>query len=985
MPPQKWEELKHLFEGALERVPGADRALFLEQHCNDAEIRAELESLLAEHDDLGQFIEGPPPGLAKALVGAAAESMEGRQIGPYRLVRKLGEGGMGAVYLAARSDEQFEKQVAIKVLRSGAASKDMIRRFLAERQILANLEHPSIARLLDGGTTPEGEPYLVMEYVNGVPIDRYCREQGLSIDERLSIFGKVCTAVEHAHRNLIVHRDLKPANILVTADGNPKLLDFGIAKLLRAESFVLEDPHATHTGLRLMTPEYASPEQVRGESITTVCDVYSLGILLYELLTDQRPYQFTNCLIQEVARVICEEVPQPPSTRIKDSGATARESTGAVTTSRDERKLSRRLSGDLDTIVLMALRKEPARRYQSVTDLRKDLERHQHGLPVTARKDSVRYRGAKFLRRNRMPVAAAALVIGAGSVALWQANAARRERAVVERVKRSVSLRQVWSGDEVDAFGSISPDGSALSFTDWSTGDLAIRDLNTGVNRRLTHEGRRDRQALNSVFSPDSKRIAYTWLNGDSDEVRLINTDGSAGRVVLRTSGKGSFGVSDWRGDHLLGSLDANLSSQLAILSMDGGLRTLEPAQRADAGKALFSADGKFVLHNHLQNAPDTSTDIFVYSLESGADMPAVVHPADDYAVGWLSGGRILFATDRTGAFALWSAGQRGGNEVQIGATAGRIQPMGLTRNGSLYCAVNSGMTDVYTVELDARGAAVGEARALEHRFVGNNRFPVWSPDGRKLLYETQYAVVGTALVIRGENGQERQLHPELQFFRRPLWRGNQIVVAGSDGKKQGMYQVDPENGHATLMMPAALLQTQFPPTWSHDGKTMFSRFSDLKRGIFRMQMSGKSRDIVWTPPEGALPVPSNPALSNDESKLAFPVRGLPKGQSSLLWVDSRGGSAQSVFTVSDPEILGAGVAWLPDSRSILFSRGFENRSELWAVTADASGARKILTLPVTGLKHISVHPTGRRIAFQAGDPKPEIVAIDNLERPAIH
>ncbi len=353
---------------------------------------------------------------------------------------------MGAVYLAVRADDQYQKRVALKLVRRGMDTKDILRRFRHERQILASLNHPCIAQLLDGGTTEDGLPYFAMEYVEGKPITNYSDTHKLTIAERLRLIRQVCSAVHCAHQNLVVHRDLKPSNILITADGTPKLLDFGIAKLLNPElSAQTIDP--TATALQLMTPEYASPEQVRGEPVTTASDVYSIGIVLYELLTGHRPYRLTSPLPHENLRTVCEEEPEKPSTVINRvetttsaDGATQVSLTPEIVSRTREgqpEKLRRRLHGDIDNIVLMAVRKEPQRRYATVNQLSEDIRRHLEGLPVVARKDSFGYRAEKFIARHKASVAAAA-VVGVSLLAgvmttSWQAQVAKDQRARAER------------------------------------------------------------------------------------------------------------------------------------------------------------------------------------------------------------------------------------------------------------------------------------------------------------------------------------------------------------------------------------------------------------------------------------------------------------------------------------------------------------------------------------------------------------------------
>jgi non-specific serine/threonine protein kinase/serine/threonine-protein kinase len=368
----------------------------------------------------------------------------GQRLGPYQLLDELGRGGMGSVWLARRADDQYQKRVAIKLIQSGIDSHLIVERFRAERQILAGLDHPNIARLLDGGSAGDGRPYFVMEHVDGTPIAAYCDEKRLSTTARLELFRGVCAAVHYAHQRLIVHRDIKPANILVTREGVPKLLDFGIAKLTTPEA---ADPAAaTALAERPMTPAYASPEQIRGEPMTTASDTYSLGVLLYELLTGHWPYELESRTLLEIQRAVCEKEPQRPSTVVTRplktfalDGTTGSVEAEVVSRSRDGQpeKLRRRLSGDLDNVVLKAMAKEPERRYASVEQFSEDILRHLEGRPVLARKPTLRYRAQKFVSRNRALVAAgalaaAALALGVAGVA-WQARVAQSERARAER------------------------------------------------------------------------------------------------------------------------------------------------------------------------------------------------------------------------------------------------------------------------------------------------------------------------------------------------------------------------------------------------------------------------------------------------------------------------------------------------------------------------------------------------------------------------
>ena len=449
MDSERWERIQSLFMAALDRG-SAEGASFLDEACaDDPALRREIETMLKAHEDSHALAIENRLLDAEPLDVPAPEALLGTRVGPYRLQRLIGQGGMGEVYLALRDDAQYQQQVALKLVRPGLHTVDVVRRFRAERQILARLAHPAIARLLDGGVADDGRPYLVMEYVAGMPLTTFCDVHRLAIDERLRLFGKVCAAVQFAHRNLVVHRDLKPSNILVTEDGQVKLLDFGIAKLLDPEAAAVSMA-LTHAGLRLMTPEYAAPEQVRGEAITTATDVYALGVLLYELLTGHRPYRLPGRVQAEVERVICEVEPTRPSTAVTEEAA-VRQHDGTTETLTPERigaarrtpvgRLQRLLRGDLDNIVMTALRKEADRRYASAGQLSEDVDRYLAGRPVIAQKDTLGYRVRTFVRRNRVGVVVATafvlLLIGFSVVTAWQAQTVAHERdaAQTERDK----------------------------------------------------------------------------------------------------------------------------------------------------------------------------------------------------------------------------------------------------------------------------------------------------------------------------------------------------------------------------------------------------------------------------------------------------------------------------------------------------------------------------------------------------------------------
>lgn len=439
----RWDKVNAIFDRALD-LPEAERGAFLDEACGeDAEMRGEIARLLAAHALAGGFIEKPLHQEFERIASSRGGPAPGSVIGAWRILREIGRGGMGTVWLGERTDQDFEQRVAIKLVHSGMDADWVLRRFQTERRILAGLEHPHIARLLDGGTTDQGVPFFVMEFIDGDPIDQFCDERRLSVTKRLELFRQVCAAVAYAHQNLIIHRDIKPSNVLVARDGSAKLLDFGVATIL--DDHELSHEQRTATVQQLMTPEYASPEQIRGLPATTLGDVYALGVVLYELLSGRTPYRFPSRSLPEIARVLEEERPERPSTAItsshpgRNNTAQAVETAERICAAREGSvdRLRRRLRGDLDTIVLKAIHIDPQQRYVSVDQFSEDIRRHLAGLPVIARPDTFAYRTRKFVRRNRVAVGAAMLVgltlIGGAMTTAWQASRAREAQARAER------------------------------------------------------------------------------------------------------------------------------------------------------------------------------------------------------------------------------------------------------------------------------------------------------------------------------------------------------------------------------------------------------------------------------------------------------------------------------------------------------------------------------------------------------------------------
>ncbi|MFI5181480.1 MAG: tetratricopeptide repeat protein, partial [Thermoanaerobaculia bacterium] len=546
--PERYGRLRELFHDAVEQSSAERERLMASLAGSDLDLVSELRSLLEAHDAAGEFVGDGLAVHRQAFDEEVGASLVGRRLGAYRLERLLGRGGMGAVYLGRRVDESFDQQVAVKLLRPEIASPELVRRFRTERQALAYLKHPNIARLLDGGTTEDGLPFLVMEYVAGMPLEEHCAARCLPIAARLALFTTICGAVEEAHRHLIVHRDIKPANILVDADGTVKLLDFGIAKLLEEGS---DQTRPLTRAAGYATLAFASPEQLTGGAITTATDVYALGVLLYRLLTGHHPYELDGTTQPEAARIVCEVLPPPPSKVVLSAG----EPPAGIP---EPRRLARALAGDLDQIVLRALRKEPSRRYASVADLSADVDRHLAGLPVSARPDTMGYRLRRFVRRHRVAVSAATLVslglVGGLMAYARKAQLARAEaaRAEVERVKaeqvriflgkmlaspdpasgtgRSVTVAEVLDA----ASGRLAGDLAGQPEVEASLrGTLGHTYLHLGLSREAEREYRR---AL-ALAGSDQLEVRAQLAEALNDQGRFAEAAPELEWVIARCSG----------------------------------------------------------------------------------------------------------------------------------------------------------------------------------------------------------------------------------------------------------------------------------------------------------------------------------------------------------------------------------------------------------------------------------------------------------------
>ncbi|HTA23410.1 MAG TPA: protein kinase [Terriglobales bacterium] len=800
MDAERWQNIERLYH-AVVKCEENQGAAFLSRACEgDEALRREVESLVAFGRRSEKFIEESAlEVVAPALAGdagpeqdhASAESrMIGKRISQYRVVEQLGSGGMGEVYRAARADDQYQKQVAIKLVRAGAESGLVMGRFKNERQILASLDHPNIARLMDGGATEEGVPYFVMELVEGQPIDKYCDSQKLGIRARLELFLQVCSALEYSHQHQIIHRDIKPANILVTPEGVPKLLDFGIAKML--DSGVLAGTvRQTQTMFRVFTPEYASPEQIKAEAITPASDVYSLGVLLYELLTGHGPYRFKSRMPAEIEKAICEQEPLKPSTAVMqpeqqtvvDNTAnpiTPEEISHARNT--EPKGMRTLLLGDLDAIVMTALRKEPHRRYASVGVLSDDIQKHLEGLPIAARPSTIVYRGTKFVRRHQELVVGALifLVLLGGLAIVRGRDVSRRSGGPQRNVVRS-QLTANAPGEPI-LYAAISRDGKYLAYsdkerkmyllqidsgdlhqlpssgfapTDWFPDGKQLLVFGQGQHSglwKISIEGGTSRKLADTItfvaVSPDGSQIAYRKM--DSNEIWLMGANGETPHRItdLGPDTVGSFAWSPGGG---------RLVYTRAVSDNNGAL--IETCDLQGGHRTLVLSEPKL--------------------LERGVS-----------EVYWLGDGRILYRLPdplASSDFNIWAvatdpgSGRPVGPPTLIANGAREALGFGASTDGKRFTYISSRSGDaIYLGNLEVGAAKFNPRRLTLDEW--NNRPFDWTRDSKAVLFQSTRSDRYTILKERIDQQSPEILFSGVESYRRPVFSpiGDRLLYTAS-------------------------------------------------------------------------------------------------------------------------------------------------------------------------------------------------------------
>ena len=970
--PAQWREIFDAFDRALELEPSEREAFVSQCSASDPVLGAELRALFARARE-ASALDTPAAAFAELIfadAGAVGPTLPDELVGPYRVVATIGRGGMGAVYLAERADDQFRKRVALKLLPGWSVGEPhRVRRFLDERQILASLEHPDIARLLDGGVTPDGRPWFAMEYVEGEPVDRYCDQRNLPIERRLELFCRVCAAVEYAHRNLIVHRDLKPPNILVTSQGEVRLLDFGIAKLLDGGGDGTPTD-LTQTGERVMTPLYASPEQVRGDVVSTASDVYALGVLLYRLVTGQLPYRLVSQRPHEVARAILEQEPVRPS---------------------QVARLNRRVGGDLDAIVLKALEKEPRDRYRSVEQLEADLHRHLTGHPVVARPASRLYEVQRFVRRHRVGVTVAImvvlLIVGFSAITLVQSF---RIRAQAERIALETQRARATVNHLLTVFRTSIPsaapgagttsrevlDSSSAILQRDSSAEPGIRALmlfEAGMSYHALGLERRARELLElsleiqrgmkgdpvqlaatlyvlgeiltSLRELDRAALAYT----EAFELRRRALDARHLDVARTLNGLSAVRLAQGRPDEA----DALSRRALAIAqdrraadpleesrSLRGIGHALLARRQYDTAARVYeealALSRKHLPEEHLEVAAGI---LDLAGARAGMGHRTIADSLLQYGI-WLqrrsAPAGLAAAADSfrlhelSGPAPVPPPTRRFSSRIAFGSDRERPDP-----SGSL------GHVEIYVMNPDGSGqqrVTVGDGRL---------NLPALSPDGTRIAFTSQRGVASEVFVVDVKGGSPRQI---TELAAKGL--GARGVSWAPDGKSLVFTSAILGNIYVINVDGTGLRQLTNPPgrhsrpSWSPDGTRIayVSNRSGLPE-IYVMNADGTHATRVTV---GAVRRPANhwspaPSWSPDSRRIAFTS---DQDGNEEIYVINADGTGLTRLTTDPAEDWGP--SWSPDGRQIAFSRRVLGHHQIFVMNADGTNLVRLTELSPT-------------------------------------
>jgi serine/threonine protein kinase len=837
MDSERWQNVERLYHATLQCEESQRDAFLTRSCCGDEALRREVESLLSYGNRSAGFIEGSALEVVAPVLAAdggdeqdpASDEcriikMIGKRISQYRIVEHLGSGGMGEVYRAVRADDQFEKQVAIKLVHAGDASGFVLGRFKKERQILANLNHPNIARLLDGGATEECVPYFVMELVEGQPIDKYCDSHKLGIPVRLQLFLEVCSALQYSHQHQIIHRDIKPANILVPAEGVPKLLDFGIAKILDS-SLSAEAVGKTQTAFRAFTPEYASPEQIKAEPINAASDVYSLGVMLYELLSGHRPYRFKTRTPLEIERAICEEEPLKPSTVVTrvEEQTQADGTTTSITPEQisrvrnsDPKRMHNCLLGDLDAIVMMALRKEPHRRYGSVDDLSQDIRKHLDGLPITARPSTITYRGSKFVLRHRELALGAlfflALLVGLAIVRREEVGkpGAGRQREVVRR-----QLTANAPGDQLIS-AAISRDGKYLAYSD-TTWKIYLLQIDSGELRQL-----RSSDFAPVDWFPDGNHLLVRGVGRHSGLWKMSTSDGNLRKLA------DSFYLSSVSPDgSQITYQKHNAANEIWLMGASGeGPHRIAEFDVLDSIVSLAWAPGgqRLVYTRYHGDGEHGKSDTLIETCDpQGGQRTLILSKPRAWEQGgvtqvwWLPDGRILYRLPDPLSYPdynIWAVAAEPGSGKLLGVpervanVVGDPENFGASGDGKRFIYMSTRSSEsVYLSNLERRAGKINSWRLTLDNW--DSMADAWTRDSKAILFQSTRSGRSAILKQRIDQQTAQILLSGAESYQQAMFSpgGDRLLYTASatlyraDASKR-IESIPVERGRPTILLP---------------------------------------------------------------------------------------------------------------------------------------------------------------------------------------
>jgi serine/threonine protein kinase/Tol biopolymer transport system component len=975
---ERWHRLEALLDAAFD-IPPAEREAFLRCECgDDSALIAEVLEILEGGERPGSVLDVPAQKLAAPLLPNDDLLPPPERVGPYRVERPIGEGGMGTVYLARRDDGQFDQRVALKLVRRGLhLDARIVRRFREERQILASLNHPGIARLLDGGLTEDGLPFFAMEVVEGLPIDRYCDARSLNVDQRLELFTRVCDAVAHAHGNQIVHRDIKPSNILVPDTGDPRLLDFGIAKLLDSAT---EATELTRRSERLLTPEYASPEQIRGESVVVASDVYCLGVVLYELLTGRRPFERAQRTAYELERAVLDEDPTLPSNVVRRGSQ------------------RRQLKGDLDAIVLTAMDKDPARRYASAAEFAADVRRYLDGKPVIAKGADSVYRLRRWGRRNRVVLASAVGggVLGAGFIL----SLATRSNNVVpgDPLLRNVRLsspQHITNDEGLELDPAISPDGQQVAYAGGVEGAMRIFVRRRDGSRAVMVSGSLGGNHRRPRWMPDGTQLIFQAERG----IWLRAIAGGAPRNVIRAP-------NDTAAAH---SADVSPDgSQITWIVRDtvyarslGGREPRVLGTPVVPHSLAWSPDGRWIAvvsgnaefsYHRLGNLGPSG----IYLLPAQCARPTtcppvlVVAPTSlNTSPQWLDASHLVFVSNRGGARDLFA--------VHVG-TAGTAAepPIPLSAGQELHSVSASadGRTLAYSVFRQSSNVwSLDVSSTTPRRLADATRITTGqqtvegldlSPDGKWLAFDANRAGQQDIYVVPATGGEPERVIATPQDEFHPAWSPDGKWLAFHtfrDGVRRAA--IAPARG-GTLSFVESVDRTreQHTPVWTRDGRGLvYFRTSAVGAELFVVR---RTSDSTWSPEQ---PLTRHgglwPSFSADGQRMVY-IR--TPGVVRVMGPELEESSSHLVIATSSSD--GEGVFALtsvlsPDGMTVIVKGLDRLGAGFWSLPVTGGAPRLLVRLDDP--RRMSTRPEfasdGRRIFFMLTEREADLWAVRVEER----